>query len=298
MANNKEKDQAQDQAQDQEQKAPSPASLVVFTPVDDFDFSDMGFSDEDLAGLTGLDSIDASEIRIPYAELQTKDPTNQNLKKGDIVFPDGTVIRGWGGEVLEDIAVLQVRKVRSMFPTPFNPKNSFTCRSIDGIVGHTDGQYAGRQCASCEFAAYPKEGGASPCRDQRLLLCSKANGEMFHIQIGGVGVGEWKNFLSTKAMPLLNKVKGIMCTLRLTVAVKTVNTDYGPFPALDFKLADSQKPFFDKAWVKDRLDALVTYRKFEKEYLESAATQTKAAMAAGMDDAPAAGGNGANADLF
>lgn len=290
----KDKQESQQEVQ-QEQKAENSTDIAVYQEVEGIDFSSMGFSDEELAGLTGLDGMDATEIKIPYAELMSKDPTNPLHKKGDIIFPDGTIIHGWNGESLEHVTVLKVSKVRVMFPTPFNPQNSFDCRSIDGISGHTDGKYPGQACSTCQYSKYPKTGGASPCRDQRLLLIEHPNGSLFHILVGGVSVGEWKTFMAAQIMYLLKKAK-VLAAFDLTLGVKTVTTNFGPFPALDFKLSNPKQPFYPAAKVKASLEALDTYKKFEKEYLEQAAVRTQEAMVSGGEEAPEAAGP--NGDMF
>lgn len=258
------------------------------------DLGALGFSEEDVKTLSGLDAIDSSEIRIPYATLISK--VTRDNKVGDIVFADGTTIDGGGGEVVPDISVLKIQPVRVYFPQPFSPKNSYVCRSLDGKVGAPDGEYAGRPCAECEFSKYPEGGGSSPCRDQRLLLCTKADGSLFHLQIGGVGVGVWKTFMSSQVFHLLPKAKGILGFLRMDMRVKMIDTDFGPFPAIDFKI-DPKKPFHSKDRLVDNLNALKSYKEFESFHVSTAADQARVQMAAGENEQEGEG-NEENKTLF
>lgn len=257
------------------------------------DLAELGFSEDELKELTGLDAIDSSEIRIPYATLLQKD--TKETSKGDIVLPDGTVVSGLKeGEVVENLAILKIQPVRVYFPTPFSPNNSFICRSIDGKVGAEDGKYAGQSCASCEFAKYPEGGGASPCRDQRLLLCSREDGSLFHLQIGGIGVGEWKQFMSAQLFHLLPKAKNILGMIKVKMGVKAVDTDFGMFAAIDFQV-DPKDPFHNVERVKQNLNSLKSYKEFETDHAKSAATQARIQMAAGEAEQE---GSGENSSLF
>ena len=60
----------------------------------DLDFLDEFFSADELSALTGIDNIESSDISIPYAYLIAKD--GKDVSKGDIVLPNGDVIKGWG----------------------------------------------------------------------------------------------------------------------------------------------------------------------------------------------------------
>lgn len=271
---------------------------VVNTGLAAFDFGgldlqELGFSEEELKELTGLESIDSSEIRIPYATLIQKD--SKEYSKGDILFADGTLIKGLKGEVVENIAILKVQPVRVYFPTPFNPNNTYICRSIDGKVGAEDGEYAGRLCASCEFAKYPEAGGASPCRDQRLLLCSREDGSLFHLQISGIGVGVWKQFMSAQLFHLLPKAKNILGMIKVKMAVKAEETNFGMFAAIDFRV-DPKDPFHNPDRIRQNLNSLKSYKEFETDHAKSAANQARIQMAAGEAEQDA--GNGVNKSLF
>lgn len=258
------------------------------------DFSDFGFSPEELADLTGLESIDSSEISIPYATLIAK--ATREHKIGDIVFADGTVVRGGDGETVKGISVLKVQPVRVYFPTPFNPNNTFICRSLDGKVGAEDGKYAGTACAACEFSKYPEAGGASPCREQRLLLCTNEDGALFHLQVSGVGMKVWKKFMSSQAFHQLPKCNNILGALNVEMFVSMVDTDYGPFPALDFKV-DKKEPFHGKERVMNNLTALKSYKEFETTHAKTAADQTRVQMVVGESEQES-GGNEKNDELF
>lgn len=261
---------------------------------DGINFEDYGLTEDELAGLTGLDAIDSTEIRIPYATLIAKASREHEI--GDIVFPDGSVIKGYKGEFAEDICVLKIQPVRVYFPTPFSPKNSFICRSLDGKVGAPDGAYAGRPCSECEFSAYPEGGGASPCRDQRLLLCTRGDGSLFHLQVGGVGVKVWKDFMSGQVFHLLPKCKGILGALKIKMGSKAIDTDFGQFPAIDFKI-EPKDPFITNQRLIANLNSLKSWKEFEREHLESAAGQAKVQMAVtGENEATVA--TGENKALF
>ncbi len=273
----------------------TPATPVI--PTSSFvDLSDLGLSNEELAALSGLDNA-VNDFRIPYASLVSKD--TREHKKGDIVFADGKVIQGWNGEELEGVSILTFKSVRVYFPTPFNPNNTFVCRSINGRAGHYDGKYAGQECSTCEFSKYPAGGGASPCREQRLLLCTRSDGMMFHIQIGGVGVKEWNSFMSSQMFHLLPQsriVKGgepILARFNLTLGVKQVDTANGMFPALQFKV-NPDNLFVDVNRLKTNLEILKSYRDLEEKHAETAATATHSAMS--HDAEPSS--NSVNSDLF
>ena len=256
--------------------------METSSPFAGLDLSMYGFSDDDLKGLTGLDKINSSEVSIPYAALISKKSRDHNI--GDIVFADGKVIKGGDGEVMNGVSILAVQPVRVMFPTPFNPNNSYECRSIDGIKGHVDGKYAGTLCAECEFSKYPEGGGASPCRDQRLLLCTTEEGSLFHLQIGGVGMKVWKAFLSAQAFHLLPKVKQIFGALKVSMGVKMVDTPaYGEFPTIDFNI-DPKDPFVDQHRLLANLNSLKAYKDFEQEHLESAADASRVQMAVSPEE--------------
>lgn len=264
--------------------------VAMENPFGGLDLSAYGFSDSDLAELTGLDKINASEISIPYATLISKASKDHEI--GDIVFADGSVMKGAKGETRPGISVLTIQPVRVYFPTPFNPNNDYICRSIDGKKGHADGEYAGQVCETCEFAKYPEAGGSSPCRDQRLLLCTNEDGGLFHLQIGGIGMKVWKTFLSAQAMNRLPKCKGLMGGLKLELGVKTIDTPFGPFPAASFNI-DPKDAYVSPERFMGNLNSLKSYKNFEKEHLESAAMQTKVQMAVDGEE-----GSGQNKNLF
>jgi hypothetical protein len=260
------------------------------------DLEALGMSADELASLSGLDGA-LNDFRIPYATLISKD--TREHKKGDVVFSDGKIIRGWSGEELPGISVLTCKTVRVYFPTPFNANNTFICRSIDGYVGYKDGAYPGQECSSCEFSKYPQTGGASPCREQRLLLCTREDGHIFHLQIGGVGVKEWNTFLNSQMLLLLPKSrivpngKPILGRFNLTLSVKEVDTPNGMFPALQFK-PDPQQLFVSNERLKGNLDLLKTYRDLEERHAETAAVATKHSMAINSESNEVT----ANSDLF
>lgn len=256
-------------------------AVPISNPFSGLDFADLGFSEEEIKTLTGLDQIGMGEIRIPYAELIAK--ATREHKVGDIVFADGTVISGIDQKgCIEGVSVLKVQPVRVMFPTPFNPNNGFICRSIDGKVGHTDGEYPGQKCDECIYSKYPAEGGASPCRDQRLLLMTKDDGSLFHLQIAGVGINPWKTFMSAQLFHLLPKANHVIGAFKLKMAVKVIDTNFGPFPAIDFHL-NPKDPYVSRERLVANLTSYKAYKEFETQYAETAAVQAKAAMAAGQD---------------
>lgn len=262
--------------------------VVTFAGID---LSEYGFSDDELEALTGMESLDSSEISIPYATLIAKATREHEI--GDIVFPDGSIMKGAKGETIKGLSVLNVQPVRVYFPQPFSPKNTFICRSLDGKVGAPDGKYAGRECAACEFSKYPEGGGSSPCRDQRLLLCTKEDGSLFHLQVAGVGVRVWKDFMSGHAMKFLPKVRHILGALNIEIGVKMVDTDYGPFPAVEFQSIVTD-PFHSQERIIENLTLLKTYKEFSKEHAASAADQTRVQMA--VDEGPVASGE--NSEMF
>lgn len=251
--------------------------------------TDYGFSNEELESLTGMENVDSSDIAIPYATLMSKDGTE--FKKGDLVLPGGKVIHGWDGEFLENVSILNIQPVRVYFPSPFKPTNSFVCRSLDGKVGAPGTEYEGRACATCEFAQYPEEGGASPCRDQRLLLCATED-SVFQIIVAGVGMKVFRSFMTQQLLTTLPKVKNLWLALNLRLSVSTVETDFGPFPALNFEL-DSKNPINSNDLIINRLELLKSYKEFAIEHFDSAAQQSAVQMAVSEEEEV-----GENSDMF
>lgn len=268
----------------------------------DFNLADCGFSADELDDLSGLDELNPTDITIPYATMIKKAKTGYKL--GDFEFADGTKVSlAEEGAAIENISILQVMNVRVMFPEKFNAQNSFICRSLDGKVGAPGAEYEGRACDSCEFAKYPEGGGASPCRDQRLLLCAREDGSLFHLQVHGVDIKEWKMFMSSQAMHLLTVLKKkigakMLGGLRVSITHKEAETTFGPFPAVSFKV-NPENPFHDKETILRNAEALRSYRDFyQKESLESAAHQAKANIVNGGDVIEEGGGDGQNKNLF
>lgn len=254
------------------------------------DLEALGYSKEELAELTGLDAIDASEIRIPYATLIQKPNKNNGWVQGDLVLPDGTVVKCYDGEVIANASVLAVLKVRSYFPEKFDPKNSFICRSLDGKVGADDGTYAGRPCAECEFAKYPEGGGASPCRDQRLLVLALEDGSLMHMNVSGIGVKSWKDFMSAQVFHLLPKVHNLLPALKVAIGAKAQDTDFGEFACPTFTI-DKKDATHTVEKIKENLNSLKSYNEFKQDHLKSAAIQTQIQRAIDGEDLEASGEN-------
>ena len=241
------------------------------------DLGELGFTEDELEGLTGLDKVNASDIRVPFAKLHSK--PSKGIEVGDVQLVNGDIIKGLNGETIEEFCILNYQPVRVFFPTKFSKDNTFICRSFDAIEGAEDGKYAGVKCATCEFSKYPEDGGASPCREQILLLCTTNDGVMFHLLVSGIGVREFrKGFMSVEMMPGLRKVKQItklkhppICALNLTLSVVTEDTDFGPFPKLIFKV-NQEKPVVSANRIKENLGLFASYKTFEREAVASAAT--------------------------
>lgn len=245
---------------------------------DDYDFTALGFDEAELDGLTGMDSINANDIRIVYGKFWAV--TKDGYEAGDIALPDETVIKGSKGEILRELSVLKPQTVRVYFPEKYNPKNTFICRSLDGVKGANDGQskYAGRSCAECEFSKFPDEGGSSKCREQILLLLTLSDGTVFHLLVSGLSVADWKkSFLSVEMMKGLSLVKkklkkGILAALNVEASVSVTNTDYGEKPVLQFRV-NKEKPLHSFDRIKANLEAYSSYKQFdEQEAIASAAT--------------------------
>lgn len=268
--------------------------------VDDYNLDDLGFDDNELDELSGLDSINAGDIRVPYAKLHSK--AQNGFELGDIELVDGTVIKGNSGEVLKGVSILKIQSVRVYFPEKFNKKNTFICRSFDNKVGAPDGKYRGQACATCEFSKFPAEGGSSPCREQILLLCTLDDGTLFHLLVSGIGVKEFKSgFMSVEMMKGLRIVKRklkrqILAALNLNVTVAMEGTEFGEFPKMVFKV-DKDSPMVSPARLKSNLEAYGSYKEFEDEAVATAATfaQTEQGDYEGGDAGAASGPNG---DMF
>lgn len=263
---------------------------------EEFDFEGMGYDIDDLDGLTGLETINASDIRVPYGKFWAV--TKDGHDAGDVVLPDGTTVKLGKGEVLEGFSILKPQTVRVMFPQPYRPNNSFTCRSLDGKTGAADGEYAGRACAECEFSKYPEEGGASPCREQILLLCTLGDNTMFHLLVSGMSVGDYKrSFLSVemmKYMALVKKAmkgKGILSALNLTLSSREENTDFGMKPVMQIRV-NKEQPLNTFARIKANLDAFSSYKEFEQEAIETAATFARTEQTEYTDENAAGENNG------
>lgn len=256
---------------------PEQSLLTLNEIADDFNLDDLGFDMEDLDHLSGLDAINASDIRVPYGKLYAKIAEGRDL--GDIELPDGTLIKGKLGEVLEGLSILKIQSVRIMFPQPYKPTNTFICRSLDGKTGAQDDHslYAGHNCATCEFSKFPEDGGSSPCREQILLLCTLPDNTLFHLLVSGIGVGEFKrSFMSVEMMKGLALVKkkvkkSILGALNIRMSVEMQNTDYGPFPKAVFKV-DKNQPIVSRDRLIANLEAYSSYKEFEQEAVATAAT--------------------------
>jgi hypothetical protein len=268
----------------------------------ELNLADYGFSADELEDLSGLDELNPTDITIPYATMIKK--AKKGYKLGDFEFADGTKVElGVEGASIDNISILQVMNVRVMFPADFDPSNSFTCRSLDGKVGAPGAEYEGRDCSTCEFSKYPEKGGASPCRDQRLLLCAREDGSLFHLQVHGVDIKEWKMFMSSQVMhllPLVKKKIGVQMigALKVSITHVSADTNFGEFPAISFKI-NPEDAFHEKSTIIRNAEALRSYKEFyQKESLESAAHQAKANIVNGGDVIEEAGGNGQNKNLF
>lgn len=266
---------------------------------DDFDLESLGFDVEELDHLSGLESINASDIRVPYGKMYAK--VQKGRKLGDIELPDGTVYEGANGEMLTELSILKIQTVRVMFPQPFSPKNTFICRSLDGKYGAEDGKYPGQPCATCEFAQYPEDGGASPCREQLLLLCTLPDKTLFYFLVSGIGVSEFKKtFMSVEMMRGLSLVKkklkkNVLGALNITMSVQFEDTDYGEFPKPIFRV-DKEKPLVNQERLVANLEAYQSYKEFEDEAVATAATFAQDEQ--GEHDVQDEADAGENADAF
>lgn len=276
-------------------------SLEASAMPDDFDFDSMGFSDEELDGLTGLEGINASDIRVPYGKFWAV--TKDGRIAGDLELPDGTVLKLQNGEVLKRLAILKAQTVRVMFPEPYRPANTYICRSLDGTHGADEetSEYAGRACASCEFSKYPEDGGAPKCREQILLLCTLDDSSMFHILVSGLSVGDWKKkFLSVEMMKHMAAVKkamkgrGVMGALNIEASYgETKTEDFGMKPVIQFRV-NKEQPLHPWPRIKANLDAFIAYKEFEKEAVETASTFARTEQSEYAED----GIGGENANMF
>ena len=185
--------------------------------------------------------------------------------------------------------------VRVFFPEKYDPGDSYICRSRDAIVGAPDGAYAGRQCATCEFAKYPENGGASPCREQKLLLCTLPDGTLFQYLVSGVGVGEFKTqFISTELQKGLRYSqkkwkRPIMAALNLTLSIKEKETPNG-MVAVPVFTVNKDEPLVSTGRLNENLAAFKSYKTFEEEAIDSAA------HFAGQQQEDVGGGNNEDAE--
>lgn len=268
-------------------------------PIEDYDLSELGFDLDELDGLSGLESINSSDIRVPYGKMYSKIADGKDL--GDIELPDGTIIKGKAGEALSGVSILKIQSVRVYFPQPFKKNNTYICRSLDGKAGanESQSQYAGRVCETCEFSKFPEDGGSSPCREQILLTCTLADGTLFHFLVAGISVSEFKrSFMSVEMMKGLALVKKkikrqILGALNINVSVEMQNTDYGPFPKLVFRV-DKDQPLVSIGRLSANLESYSSYKEFEQENVATATTFAQSEQG----EHEAEGSTGANADMF
>lgn len=239
---------------------------------DEDDYSNLGI--DNLDDLTGLDDLDASKIKVPYAKLYRKPAPG--FKPGDIELVDGTIIHGADGETLDNLSILMKQSVRVYFPEKYNKNNSFICRSFDGKVGAPDGEFPGRKCSECPFSKYPEGGGSSPCRAQELLLCTLPGGDMFYLLVSGISVKPfYEIFISNEMMKGLRKAKrkikiSTLGALNLRASVEMEDTDNGQFPKMIFRV-DREKPIVNRSRLIDNLEMLDNYKVFEREAIATAA---------------------------
>lgn len=270
--------------------------VAAFGGEGEFDFDSLGFDMDELDGLSGLEGINAADIRIQYGKWWPV--TKDGKTAGDLELPDGTILHLAQGEVLKGVSLLKPQTVRVMFPQPYRPTNTFTCRSLDGKTGAADGEYAGRTCADCEFSKYPEGGGSSPCREQILLLLTLEDNSMFHLLVSGLSVGDYKRqFLSIEMMKYMSAVKkamrgkGVLAALNLTASYGEVKTqDYGMKPVLQLRV-DKDQPVNAFPRIKANLDAYSSYREFEKEAIETAATFARGEQTEYVEEETATGPN-------
>lgn len=275
---------------------PESTEVAVIDSEDELDFEGLGYDLDELDGLSGFESINSSDIRVPFGKFWAV--TKDGRTAGDIELPDGTIIHGGQGEVLEGLSILKPQTVRVMFPQPYKPTNTYICRSLDGKKGAEDGKYANTPCANCEFSVYPEDGGASPCREQILLLCTLEDNTLFHLLVSGMSVRDWKKqFLSVemmKNMALVKKAlkgKAVLAALNITVGVGEEKTkDFGMKPVIQFRV-DKDQPLNSMARIKANLDAYSSYKEFEQEAVETAATFAQTEQTEYKDQDEVAGEN-------
>lgn len=250
--------------------------------INNADDEELEFSLDELDELDGLDGLRPGDFRVPYAKLFQKRKTvdGKTLDLGDILLPNGDIIYGIKeGQTLDEVCVLKSQTVRVYFPEKYVAGDTTViCRSRDAVVGAPDGEYAGQECASCEFAKFPEGGGASPCREQKLLLCTLPDGTLFHYLVSGVGVKEFRDqFLSTelqKGLRITQKKyknkRGVMAALNLSMSIKEKDTPNGPVAVPVFTMMDPET--VSNARLNSNLAAYKSYKTFEEEAIDTAAT--------------------------
>lgn len=271
----------------------------------DYDLDGLDFEGMNLDDLSGIDSINTDDIRVPFGKIYAK--AQDGRKPGDILLPDGTVYEGYKGQELTGLSILKIQPVRVYFPQPFKKTNTFICRSHDGKVAAPDGKFAGRLCSTCEFSEYPEDGGAPPCREQMLLLCTIPDGTLFYFLVGGISASEFKkSFMSVEMMKGLRLVKkklrgkSILGALNLRLSTVEKDTEYGPFPQAIFKV-DPDKPLVDGQRLKENLEAYSQYKDFEDEAVATATDFAQTEQGEHVEDegeAEAAAGAEDNGDAF
>ena len=240
--------------------------------------AELGLSADDLAGMSGIDNVKANDIKIPEAKLVKK--ATKEYDMGDIILPDGRVIKGLEGETIKNFCVVNIQETRVMFPEKYVKGNRFICRSFDNEVGADDGEYAGRECASCPFSKF-ENGEPSKCKYQLLLLCTMEDESIFYITINGVNVSPFKKeFYSTEmlyGMPFVKKALGglfILGAMNLELAVKLQDTDNGEIPIYSLKVNRDQQTV-DGERFKMNMEKFSDYKTFADEAMRSTASMVQ-----------------------
>ena len=115
------------------------------------------------------------------------------------------------------------------------------------------------------------------------------------MQIGGVGMKPFRSFLTQQLFGALGKVRNLLPALKFDLEVETIETDFGPFPALRFK-TNPKDWRNSKEDIVNHLSTLKAYKEVAVQHFDTAASASAVQMAAGEVDAEDTGGE--NTEMF
>ncbi|MEG0728188.1 MAG: hypothetical protein RR420_01060 [Anaerovoracaceae bacterium] len=177
-------------------------------------------------GVTGLETIDASDIKMPKIKLLQPTSPEVQKSKGKILAGQfyNTVTQAVTDEV--EVVFLAIEKTRVMFPTPFKRGEEALCKSYDAVHGQGCGSGV---CAKCDYSNWDKakaDGKNKPdCNMGYVWIGVDAHtNEPFRMIMSGAAVAETKDFLSKLRASGISPYR-----LIVTLGTEEKDTDSGVF---------------------------------------------------------------------